>query len=192
MWCLAEGSALQQRSDTDLCPRLQDILVLVPYLCSHLGCSSQCFPWLPFLFAFPGREFSGPRAWFSLVFVLCLGCHSCKQSQRVINHLRIEPRPFPTKVTGRPMPMWTQEGSGYVPPAGCRHASCSIQPSPLLSGSSSAYDPTNVPAVEGRSPCCLAKCVRGGSLPLPCDVPDGDAGAGAAAEGSAVGRHRES
>lgn len=116
MWCLAEGSALQQRSDTDLCPRLWDILVLVPYLCSHFGCSSQCFPWLPFLFAFPGREFSGPRAWFSLVFVLCLGCHSCKQSQRVINHRRIEPHPFPTKVTGRPMPMRTQEGSGYVPP----------------------------------------------------------------------------
>lgn len=81
MWCLAESSTPQQRSDTDLCLRLWDILVLVPYPCRHLGCSSQCFPWLPFLFAFSGREFSGLRAWFSLVFVLRLGCHGCKQSQ---------------------------------------------------------------------------------------------------------------
>ena len=55
-----------------------------------------------FLFAFSGCEFSGLRAWLPLLFVQRLGCHSCKQSQSVINHQgRIEPCPFPTEVTGR-------------------------------------------------------------------------------------------
>lgn len=40
-------------------------------------------------------------AWLSLVFVQCPGCHGCKWSQRVINHLGIVPHLFLTKVTGR-------------------------------------------------------------------------------------------
>lgn len=153
------------------------------------GCSSQCFPGLPFLFAFSGCGFFGPRAWFSLVFVLRLGCHGCKQRQRVINHRRIESHPFPIEIRGG-LPMRAEEGRGYISPAGCCHTGCSIQPSPLFSRSSSAHDPTGIPVVEARSPRRLAKCVGGGSSPLPCDVPVA-AGAGAAAEeGSAAGRQR--
>lgn len=77
---LREGSAPHRRNSADLGLVLWDILVFVPFLCSLPSCSSQCFPWLPFLFAFPGRELSGLRAWLSSVFVQHLGCRGCKQS----------------------------------------------------------------------------------------------------------------
>lgn len=46
MWCLLEGSALHRRSNADVTLALQDILVCVPYLCSHLSCFVQDFPFV--------------------------------------------------------------------------------------------------------------------------------------------------
>lgn len=63
------GLSTAQEERCRLVPALQDVLVFFPYLCSHLSCSSQCFPWLFLLFALSGRELSGPRAWLALVFV---------------------------------------------------------------------------------------------------------------------------
>lgn len=57
--CLLEGLALPRRSNADITLALQDILVCVSYLCSHLSCFVQGFRWLPLLFAFSGCEFSG-------------------------------------------------------------------------------------------------------------------------------------
>ena len=135
-----------QGSDADEHPALRDVLVFVPYPHSHLGCSAPCSPWAPFLFALSGREFSGPRAWLSPVFAQRLGCRGCKQSQRVIHHRR-------TEKGADPCP----------PPASCHHAAASAphphSPGPLLP----------VP------PHHLAKCVRGGSMPLPGDVSNGEA-----------------
>lgn len=115
---------------------------------------------LPLLFAFSGCEFSG----HGFLWCLCsaqdvMAANTAKESLITLGQNSIC---FPLKSQGG-LPTQAREGSGYVSLAGCQSVGCSIQPSPLFPGSSSAQDPSSIPTAEAHCPHCLARCVCGAS-----------------------------
>lgn len=103
-------------------------------------------------------------AWLSLVFVQCPGCHDCKRSQRVINHLGIVPHLLPTKVTGRsahagPGREWIH-CPGWMPQRRLQHPTLTF----VLWIIFFCPGPSSTSTAEAHSSHHLARCVCAASL----------------------------